>query len=29
MILGDVLVLLGILISDILLAAADPRVRIK
>jgi peptide/nickel transport system permease protein len=29
MILGDVLVLLGILLSDILLAAADPRVRIK
>jgi peptide/nickel transport system permease protein len=29
MIVGDVLVLGGILISDILLAAADPRVRIK
>ncbi len=29
MILGDVLVLIGILLSDILLAAADPRVRIK
>lgn len=29
MIIGDVLVLGGIMISDILLAAADPRVRIK
>jgi peptide/nickel transport system permease protein len=29
MIIGDVLVLGGILISDLLLAAADPRVRIK
>jgi peptide/nickel transport system permease protein len=29
MIVGDVLVLGGILISDILLAVADPRVRIK
>ncbi|MCX7787142.1 MAG: ABC transporter permease [Spirochaetes bacterium] len=29
MILGDVLVLFGILLSDILLAVADPRVRIK
>ena len=29
MIVGDVLVLFGILFSDILLAAADPRVRIK
>ena len=29
MIISDVLVLAGILISDILLAVADPRVRIK
>lgn len=29
MIIGDILVLAGILISDILLAVADPRVRIK
>ena len=29
MIVGDILVLAGILLSDILLAAADPRVRIK